>query len=279
MGERIVVSGGEALRELCLPQAQAGRQIALEGAGALCAAGNALYVASRWGDTIWRFDAKKLIPTGLFAGGPGVCRMLTSPSGNRLYALCAEADSVLMLDAQSGAPLMVNRVGVGPCAMAMDESGQMIAVAGGGDGEIALIETDTLRVVRRLQTEGMTLSTALLHGGIYALSLNEAMNTTLTAVLPSGARRTLRLQGMPGALEAIDGQLVAATHEQLSVIDSDGSRVLASCDVSGRAGKIWHSGMGWMILDTWSESLYLRGRGTGCWRLLTEQVSDAVRMP
>ena len=109
----MVVSGGGALRLLDLPQGRTVRRTTLEGALALCAGGDRVYAASRWGEVIWRLHADLLVPTGLFAGGPGICRMLLSRTCNQLYALCGEADSLIMFDARSGAPMLLNRVGVG----------------------------------------------------------------------------------------------------------------------------------------------------------------------
>ena len=84
MGETVVVSGGGELRKLSLPRGQVVRRMALEGAGALCAGGGSLFAASRWGEVIWRLDARLLVPTELFAGGPGICRLMLSHSGERL---------------------------------------------------------------------------------------------------------------------------------------------------------------------------------------------------
>lgn len=276
MGERIVVSGGGGLRELPVPPGKACRPIALHGAGALCASRECLYAASCLDGAIWKLDARLLVPTGLFSGGPGICRMMLSRTGARLYALCGDADSLLMLDARSGAPLLLNRVGVAPCAMTMDETGRLIAVAGGASGEIVLLEADTLRVLRRMQAGGVAFGAALCGGVAYALCLDETMNSTLTAFGHAGACGMLSLPGMPGTVEVIGGQIVAATHERICVVAPDASRVLVSCDAAGRAGRIWHSGAGLMMTDVWTESLFWRERAAGRWHLCAEQVTDAV---
>ena len=273
MGESVIVSGGGELRELSLPEGRIVRRMALEGATALCARGESLYAASRWGEVIWRLDRRLLVPTGLFAGGPGVCRLLLSPCGTRLYALCGDADSLLMLDARSGAPLLLNCVGVGPCAMAMDETGARIVVAGGGSGEAVVLDAGTLRVERRLPASGMVFGAALRAGAVYALSLDETMNTAVTAFFPSGGHAVQALTGMPGALAVQGAQLIAATHAGVFLLAPDTLRIRACFDVPGRAGRLLCAGAGLMMTDQWSDGLYLR---SGRWRLLAGQVSDAV---
>ena len=274
MGETVVVSGGGELRELSLPRGQVVRRMALEGAGALCAGGGSLFAASRWGEVIWRLDARLLVPTGLFAGGPGICRLMLSHSGERLYALCGEADSLIMLDARSGAPLLLNRVGVSPCAMALDETGRCIAVAGGGCGEVIVLDAQSLRTERRLSTCGMVFGTALRAGRIYALSLDETMNSAVTAFDAVGVRAVRALPGMPGALAWNGGSLMAATHAGIFMLSPDMLRVRSVFDAAGRAGRLLETGAGLAMIDQWSESLLLRQAGR--WRLLGEQVSDAI---
>ena len=102
MEERMIVSGGDEVRVFAPPKREPQEQIRLEGAGALCVSHGTVFCASDWGDTVWRLDAERLVPTGLFAGGPGMKRILSSPDGTRLLLLCAEADSVLLLDAGCG---------------------------------------------------------------------------------------------------------------------------------------------------------------------------------
>lgn len=92
MGKRIIVSGGDEVRVFAPPGRGVLEHIRLEGAGTLCACGEHVFCASNWGNMVWRLDAQKLVPTGLFAGGPDMRNMLISPDGERLMILCAEAD-------------------------------------------------------------------------------------------------------------------------------------------------------------------------------------------
>lgn len=273
MGESMVVSGGGGLRLIELPQGRTVARTALEGASALCAGGDSVYAASRWGEVIWRLHAEPLVPTGLFAGGPGICRMLLSRSGRQLYALCGEADSLVMLDAHSGAPLLLNRVGVGPCAMAMDGEGRRIAVAGGGSGEVIVLSAGSLCLERRLATCGMVFGAAI-GGAVYAMSLEESMNTAVTAFLEDGGQCVRMLPGMPGALALCGDSLLAATHAGLYALDPMTLRVRMSCDVPGRAGRLIPARSGIVMIDQWSDGLFLREGGR--WRLLCEQAVDAA---
>lgn len=274
MGERMIVSGGGELREYASLDGPPARRIALEGSGALCAGDGCLYVACDGHDMIWRMDSSLLVPTGLFAGGPGVCQMLLSKDHTRLYVLCSEADSLLMLSADSGTPMIVNRVGVNPCAMAMDESGEMIAVAAGACGEILMLSASTLNLVSRLQTPGVAFGTAISSGAVYALSLNEAMNSTLTTFLPGGRRSDVALDGMPGAMAVLQEGVAAATHQEICLVVHGGARILSRLHAPGRAGRLIPSEYGLLMTDTWSDSLYARKPGSGSWKRAVQGVRD-----
>ena len=106
-------------------------------------------------------------------------------------AVCAAAFAWVRGGEGRLAPLLLNRVGVSPCAMALDETGRCIAVAGGGCGEVIVLDAQSLRTERRLSTCGMVFGTALRAGRIYALSLNETMNSAVTAFDAVGVRAVL----------------------------------------------------------------------------------------
>lgn len=272
MGERIIVSGGGELREFA--GNAPGRRIRLDGAGALCACGGQLYCACDWGDVIWRLSGAMLVPTALFAGGPGMCQLLPSRAGDHLFALCADADSLLLLDAASGAPLMVNRVGVNPRAMAMDETGDVLAVAGGECGEAVLLCAHTLGVVRRLPMPGMVYAVALRAGTVYALSLSDTLDATLTAVPPCGVRQTLPLPGMPGTLAWHGDALACATQGHLYGISPCGTRILSAREAAGRASRLLFAGDGLLLCDPLGEAAYRLSLRSGRWRLLCERARD-----
>ena len=271
MKTRLIVSGGDEIREL----AAEGRRIRLEGAGALLSACGQLYAASSWASMIWRLDPGTLVPTGLFAGGPGVRQMMTSCDGKRLYVLCEEADSVLMLDAQDGSPLYINRAGVNPQAMAMDETGRIMAVAGGASGEIMLMDSETLNVTARYDTRGMAFAVLLWGNRVYALSLDETLNTMFSAFGPGGWRNMIRLPGMPGTLSVLGGQIAAATHEGVFFLGRDGTHVTGRTGVQGRAGRLFETADGVVMRDIWTDTLLI-SENNRRWIRLAEGVADAV---
>lgn len=273
---RVIVSGSGGLRELFVPGLRWGKAARLEGAGALCAGQGSLFCACTPGDVIWRLDAQSLMPTALFAGGPGVRALGLSADGKRLYALCGDADSLLMLDAQTGAPMIVNRVGMGPCAMAMDETGRVIAVAGGECARAVLLCATTLDVIGSLPMPGVVVGVALRRGMVHALCLSETLSSTLTTVLPGGERRTLALRGMPGTLALCRGTLLAATHGHLYEIAEDGSRVLDEGGAAGRASRLLLCGERLLMLDMLSETLLALERENGHWKCAAQGVSDAA---
>ena len=238
MQKHIVVSGGDELRSFALPMLGETRRIRLDDAGALCAWGETVFCASGWGDVIWRLDAERMIPTGLFAGGPGMRRLLLSPDGERLYALCTEADSVLLLDAVSGAPLVLNRAGLNPQNITLDETGDTLAAAAGESGDVLLLHARTLSLLARLPMPGMVYDVRLRNGSVYALCLNEAMMSTLVTVPPCGIRQMLRLEGMPGALAMCGETLLCATEGFLHAVSMDGTRVLRTEKAAGRADRM-----------------------------------------
>lgn len=274
MERRIIVSGGDQLREIVMPEAARQRCIRLEGAGALAARGESLFCAC--GEVIWRLETRRLVPSALFAGGPVICQMALSPCGGRLYALLQDADSLLMLDALSGAPLILNRVGVCPRAMAMDEAGETLAVAGGECAKTVLLCARTLNVLSQLPMPGIVYAVALSGGTVYSLSLSDTLDTTLTTVSPGGVCRSLALCGMPGALCLRGGTLLAATHGHLYTIAADGSRVLGQRSAAGRARRLLACGEQLLVCDMLGEAVFALGEGRRNWRMIGENALDAV---
>jgi len=276
MGERIVVSGENGVFAYACPPVRPSESCRLCGAGAVCGGKDCLFVACDREKAIWRLDGRTLMPSGVFAGGPGMAQMMTSWDGAYLYVLCAEADSLLMLSAQSGAPLVLSRVGVNPCAMAMDENGDMLAVAAGASGDVLLLSARSLRLMERLGTCGMVFSVAVKAGNVYALSLTETMDSVLTSFLPGGRRSELSLSGMPGTLCALGEGIAAATHREICFAALDGSTVLGRMGCPGRAGRLWIQPEGMLMTDMWSDALFWRGRGIARWARIAEGVRDAA---
>lgn len=273
MNGHIVVSGGDGLRCFDPPERGEVRRIRLDGAGALCAWGGTLFCASDWGNVIWRLSAQRLIPTGLFAGGPGMRRLAVSPGGERLYALCAEADSVLLLDAASGAPLIVNRAGLNPQNIALDETGDALAVATGESGDALILHAHTLALLARLPMPGMVYDVLLRNGIVYALCLNEAMASTLVTVPPCGIRQVLRLEGMPGMLTTRGENILCATEGFLHTVVPDGARILRTEKAAGRADRLIFTDGGLLLCDSLTENVVTCDCG-GRWQRLCAHARD-----
>ena len=262
MEKRIIVSGGDEVRVFAPPGRGVLEHIRLEGAGTLCACGEHVFCASNWGDMVWRLDAQKLVPTGLFAGGPDMRNMLISPDGERLMILCAEADSVLLLDAVCGAPMVLARAGVNPQHMSLDES-----------GEVLLLSARSLALLRRLPMPGIVLDVALRAGTVYALCLNETLNSTLVTIPRAGARQILSLSGMPGRITCERGDVICATEGFLYTVSMDGMRLLGTRRVSGRASIWLTAGETLLLCDALSECIFARNGG-GQWSLFCEHARD-----
>lgn len=277
MEERMIVSGGDEVRVFAPPKREPQEQIRLEGAGALCVSHGTVFCASDWGNTVWRLDAERLVPTGLFAGGPGIKRILPSPDGTRLLLLCAEADSVLLLDAGCGLPLVLARAGLNPQNIALDETGDVLAVAAGESGEVLLMSARSLTMLRRLPMPGMVFDVMLCDGVVHALCLNDALDATLVTVPQIGARQILSLPGMPGRVMADGGRLLCATEGFLHMVSRDGMRLLHTEHAPGRSGGCQRYAGAMLLCDTLSERIFARNSG-GCWNLFCGCARDMQRL-
>lgn len=270
MTKRIIVSGSDKLMEFGYPEKTSARQIRLDGAGTLCASAEKIFCAC--GNVIWQLDSSMLVPTALFAGGPGINRMHIFE--NSLIALCAEADSVLLMDAASGTPLVVNRVGLYPRDMALDETAGVLAVAGGETGEAVLLSARSLHVLQRLPMPGMVYAVALKAGMVHALCLNDTLDTTLVTVFPGGIRQSLALLGMPGMIRCRKEDILCATEGYLYTVSRDGMRILSYIKSAGRPARMIQLEGDYLILDPLAEAVYALSMPGGCWRLMCSGAKD-----
>ncbi|MFR2150447.1 MAG: hypothetical protein ACLS7Z_07985 [Christensenellales bacterium] len=96
MGKRIIVSGGDEVRVFAPPNASRRSKSGWKALGALRVAWGCV-LRKRWGDTVWRLDAKRLVPTGLLRAGrdeanlpslDGTAFAALRGSGQRAFAGC-----------------------------------------------------------------------------------------------------------------------------------------------------------------------------------------------
>lgn len=235
MGERMIVSGGGLLRIFSMPQGILERSVPLAGSGALCCCGGTVYCACGREGTVFRLDAKTLMPAALFAGGPGICGMACD--GKRLYTLCGEGDGVLMLNGEDGSPLVFSRAGLSPVQMTSADDGTLV-IAGGEGSDVTRLCPHTLHVISR-ECMPWPVAGAAMHGGRqYALCMNDTLDAVLIAAGRKGGRRSLRLSGLPGALAYDDrkGLLLAAVQSGLYAVAPDGLRIAGFSPLPGCSG-------------------------------------------
>ena len=252
-----------------LGQSQAVRQIPLERTGAVCAGHEDVFCAC--GRQIVRLDVRTLLPKSAFCGGPEMNDLKASKDGTALYALCSEGDSVLLIDLNRGEPVLLNRAGVNPRNMAIDES--VLAVAGGESGEVHLLCARSLRVLDHLSMPGPVYAVAMQAGHIYALCLTASLNCALVTI--TGCMRSEHiLSGLPGCLFAGQKALYAATEGALYMVSPDGTRILGVRGAPGRASWMAETDGSLLLLDAYSEGLFLRERAG--WRLLCRNAAFAA---
>ena len=157
--------------------------------------------------------------------------------------------------------------------LVMDESGEVLAVAAGESGEVLLLSARSLALLRRLPMPGIVLDVALRAGAVYALCLNETLNSTLVTIPRAGARQVLSLSGMPGRIACERGDVICATEGFLHTVSMDGMRLLDTRRVSGRASIWLTAGETLLLCDALSECIFARNGG-GQWSLFCEHARD-----
>lgn len=232
MDGRIIVSGGGGLRVFSLPDGKLLRRAPLAGAGALCCGGGRVFCACGRKGAVLALDDNALEPQALYAAGPGICALRMR--GERLYALCGEGDGVLSLDTQNGCPQFFARAGLSPLQMAEDEGGALV-VAGGEGSCVTRLDGETLETLSLDAMPGPVYGAAASGGYRYALCLTETLDSLLVAAAEGGARRVLRLPGLPGALafDRAAGVLLAAVQGGVYAVKPDGGRLCGFCPVPG----------------------------------------------
>ncbi len=268
-----VVSGGGKLRVLSLACGEVKQEAAISDCGAVCPHAGGVFAASGRDGVIYRLDGR-LLPCGVYAGGPGMRALCLSGDGERLCVLLGEADSVLMLNGHDGSPLLLARVGASPCRMRLDDAQGHLIVAGGKDGSASVLCAATLRTFCTLREEGVCCDALRTGGRLCMLMMTPSMDTRLVVHEAQGDRWQIGLCGLPGSMCARGRALLLTAGEWLCSVDPVRRRVCRKTRMPGAAGRVVPAGEGMLLLCPLEETLYLFGGGEP--RLLLTGVRDAA---
>ena len=155
----------------------------------------------------------------------------------------------------------------------LPEEPLLVSVVAAESGEVLLLSARSLALLRRLPMPGIVLDVALRAGTVYALCLNETLNSTLVTIPRAGARQILSLSGMPGRIACERGDVICATEGFLHTVSMDGMRLLDTRRVSGRASIWLTAGETLLLCDALSECIFARNGG-GQWSLFCEHARD-----
>ena len=230
-------------------------ETAIDGCGAVCAGAGSVYTASEKDGVIYRLD-EKLLPCGVYAGGPGMSALRITKDGERLFALLSDADSVLMLGGQDGLPMFLARVGVNPRQMRLQEGGRYLTIAGGRDGSATVLCAHTLKPLCSSTEEGVCCDAMLLDGCLYALRLTPALDTCLSRWDEQGKCRHLFLPGEPGSLCRRGNALLVSAGQWLYAIETAQMRLKKKRFLSGFPGRLISAGKTLLLLCPGDETLY-----------------------
>ena len=268
----MIAAGGGMVSVISLAHRKMVRSAPLERAGALCASQEKLFCA--YGADIACLHRHTLCAQTSFAAGPGVSEIMLSQDGGRLYALCADGSSVLMLHAASGSPLVLAPAGVNPRQMTLD--GGLLAIAGGESSDVILLCAKTLRQSAALSMPGPVYSVAMNQKRIYALCMTPRLSSLLVTLGMGGDSSIVPLYGMPGRLLLLADALYAATYGWLYRIAPDGETILRRSPAPGKAAWLAGDGCELLLLDDYSQTLFITHDEGESWNCLSTGVCKAA---
>lgn len=266
MQGEVLVSGGDRLRRWSLEENRVLAETTLEGSGALCTCGGKIFVAGERDGAIYRFDERMLL-SGIYAGGHGMCAMCASADTERLYVLLADANSVLMLRASDGTPMILAHAGIHPRRMHLNEALGTLVIAGGEDGCARILCPHTLRVQREIREDGVCID-ALAYGEWICMLMRTPTLGTHLILRERGERREIVLRGMPGALGMESGTLWVCAGEWLYAFSPETLRLRHRTLCARYSGKLICKEGRRLLLCPVSETLYQieeSGRRLLCW--------------
>lgn len=272
MQREVLISGGDRLRRWSIEENKVIAETTLEGGGALCVCGGMVFAAGELDGAIYRFDDRLLI-SGIYAGGPGMCAMCASADAQRLYVLLADANSVLMLHASDGMPMILAHAGIHPRRMHMDDVQGTLVIAGGEDGCVRLLCPQTLRLQRAIREDGVCCDAMTDGDRVFMLMRTPTLGTRL--ILHGRAeRREIALRGMPGTLCMAAGMLLVSAGKWLYTLDPDTLRLRHKVFGASYPGKLIGRGEQSLLLCPASETLYIMENSRR--RLLCQGARDAA---
>ncbi len=175
----------------------------------VCAAGGRLAVADRAARRVWAFSRETVCDPGL--------EKLWWRRG-RLLTLSGDCSCVSLLDVLNGQLLLTAPAGVFPqdgCLL----PGGVLAICGGGDGRVHLLDADTLRDVGVWRVPGQPQRAAWSGGKLYLLSLADDAGASGLLCRLDARGRCEALSPTPAPLGALcpdgEGGAWVACHESL----------------------------------------------------------------
>lgn len=255
MQGEVLVTGGDRLQRWSLRENRAIAEATLEGSGALCTCGGMVFVAGDQDGAIYRFD-ERLLLSGIYAGGPGMCAMCASVDTERLYVLLADANSVLMLRAADGMPMFLACAGNQPRRMRLNDAQGTLVIAGGEDGCARMLCAHTLHLQRAVREEGVCCDALAYGDRLYMLMCTPTLGTHLIQ-RGGGDRREIALRGMPGSLCMAQGMLLVSAGEWVYAFELDTLHLRHKAFCASHSGTLICRGQQCLLLCPARETLYL----------------------
>lgn len=278
MRERLAVSdaGLNILAMLALPDLTVIAQARMPFRPGKLYQGDYLYCADAEGPAVHVVEPESLAHIASFATGPEIEALSLSGNNMYLYVLSGGADSLQMLLAGQGRLCNVVRVGMRPRGIAQGENGGVLAVAGGDTGDILLIDSATLRIIRSLPAGGATAGVCFFAGQVMALcSAGEYDMGTLVGSFGEDGKWTpwVALPGMPGSVAPCGGGLLVGHHMHLTMLDAPNGRIRWQTKIAGLPTEIVPVGRAACFIDALDGMVGLIDlrRGTLLRRLLVQE--------
>lgn len=228
MAEMLAVSDAQRgkIWLLTLPELEPAFCAEFAGCPGRLAVGGELFCADRAAPLLQRFSRRTLEPLGSFPIAPETEAL--AAGGERLYALSGAANCLQAFDAKSCDLLRSAQVGVYPRALALMPKGRMLAVAGGTDCCLSLLDAEALVPRACWPVDGIACAAEFFAGCIYALCAEGEYDLrSIVGFIDARGRfqAQIALPGLPGALCACGGGLLVGHLGCLTMLDAPNCRI------------------------------------------------------